>query len=80
MEERDTAGRHGHVSGNVSYGTVGSKAEVANKDTVTHQHASVGDDRPEIIMVMGRRWSPNVYRSARKASFTREYAWKVAFI
>ena len=80
MEQNDATVRHDRGSKNVPCGTVESIVASANKDTLTLQNVSTGDDRPDIVMVMEKRWSPTVCRNARKSNFACEHVWRVVFV
>jgi hypothetical protein len=58
---------------------------VVRKDKVSEAHASAIGTRtrcsgPSIILVQGRRWSKNVYVSARTAGLCVDRAWLTVFV
>ena len=56
------------------------RKKVALGKSREHALGRASVSRPRTILVMGRHWSPNVFKNARRAGLSRDRAWGEAFV
>ena len=56
------------------------KDDGTNKHDSTNKSPTRGLCRYPVLRVLGKYWSPSVFKNARIAGLTRDAAWAVAFV